>query len=44
MKLIRTHDKFYEFEERHNKPKEMFKFIANKGFNTNELQKKLNVL
>jgi SAM-dependent methyltransferase len=42
MKLRRTHDKFYEFEERHNKPKEMFKFITNKGFTTNELQKKLN--
>jgi len=43
MKSRRTHDKFYEFEERHNKPKEMFKFTVENSITRNELQKKLNV-
>ena len=43
MKSIRTHDQFYEFEERHNKPKEMFKFIVEKGISKKELSKELNI-
>ena len=39
MKSRRTHDKFYEFEERHNKPKEMFKFTVEKSITNNELRK-----
>ena len=32
MKTVRTHDKIYLFESRHNKPKEYFKFIEKKAF------------
>lgn len=43
MKYRRTHDKFYEFEQRHDKPKEMFKFIVEKGISPDKLQKELDV-
>ena len=32
MKTVRTHDKIYLFESRHDKPKEYFKFIEKKAF------------
>jgi len=32
MKTVRTHDKIYLFQNRHNKPKEYFKFIERKAF------------
>lgn len=37
MKTIRTHDKFYLHEDRHNEPKEMFKFIIKVLFSEDEL-------
>ena len=32
MKTVRTHDKIYLFQNKHNKPKEYFKFIEKKAF------------
>lgn len=43
MKSRRTHDKFYEFEQRHEKPKEMFKFIVKDLFSNNDFNKKLKI-
>lgn len=41
MKVIRTHDKLYLKENRYNKPKEMFKFIAKRSIKRNSVNKKI---
>ena len=41
MKIIRTHDKLYLKENRYNKPKEMFKFIAKRSIKRNSVNKKI---